>query len=167
MCAAYKQPASPSSTSLMALALWCFFSNPAFTVVAWPPPSLAPEIYRRPPDLCIRQHPLQQPLLNALCGTKLNQMCVWRLNFTTPSHSASISMLCGAFKSGFCSSLLRHNCVLLYSPFKQIVNPEECCKCTNWYMQIKLYVETDAWVDLSPVSCFLCFHYAKLIGCWL
>lgn len=34
------------------------------------------DIYGRPRDLSIRQHPLQQPLLTALCEAKPNQMCV-------------------------------------------------------------------------------------------
>lgn len=90
----YKQPVPPTdSTRLIALTLWCFSSNPAFTVVAWPPPSSALAIYRRPRDLCIRQHPLQQPLLTVLCEAKLNQMCASSLIFTTPLHFASVSML--------------------------------------------------------------------------
>lgn len=140
-CRLHKQPTPPkSSTRLIALTLWCFSSNTAFTVVAWPPPSLALEVYRRPPDLRIRQHPLLQPLLTTLCESKLNQMCVWRLIFTTPSHSASISMLCGVLKSE--SFLPRHNYV-------QLTKPKGCCKCTNWYIQINVtsrlvYVEIDA-----------------------
>lgn len=34
------------------------------------------DIYGRPCDLSIRQHPLQQPLLTALCEAKPNQMCM-------------------------------------------------------------------------------------------
>lgn len=76
------------------------------------------EIYRRLGDLCIRQHPLQQPLLTALCKAKLNQMCAWRLIFTTPSHFASISMLCGAFKSRFGSVLFMCNYIKKSSAIK-------------------------------------------------
>lgn len=69
-------PLAPPTNSTRLIALALSPSNPAFTVVAWPPPNLALEIYRRLRDLCIRQHPLQQPLLTALCEAKLNQMCV-------------------------------------------------------------------------------------------
>lgn len=102
MCAAllHQRPTPPTNPASFSL-------NPRFTVVAWPPPSPALEMYRRPRDLCIRQHPLGQPRLTAVCEAKLNQMCLCRLIFTAPSHSASISMPCRAFKSRHCYSLLR------------------------------------------------------------
>lgn len=55
------------------------------------------DIYGRPRDSSIRQHPLQRALLTALCEAKPNQMCMLRLIITTPSDSASISMPRRAF----------------------------------------------------------------------
>lgn len=55
------------------------------------------DIYLKALGSRIREHPPEQPLLTALRETKPNQMCVWGWIVTTPSDSASVSLLCRDF----------------------------------------------------------------------
>lgn len=66
------------------------------------------DIYWRPWDLSIRQHPLPQPLLTALCEAKPNQMCV-KIDFY---HSFRFCIHQHAVHAGFCSSCLQHHALL-------------------------------------------------------